>query len=196
MFKRYATIGIFILLTICFAAQLTADEYIIDKAHSSISFTVTHMTVSKVRGKFKDVSVTVNEDTKDITKSSVSVVIKAASVNTDNEGRDKHLRSKDFFDVEKYPEITFKSTGIKKKGEKYALVGTFTMHGVSKEIIIPFKITGKLKTKRGTKMGAEAYTIIDRKDYGVSWNKSLDQGGLALGNKINVEINLELNSKK
>ena len=173
------------------------NEYEVDIAHSSISFKISHMVVSKVMGRFNDFSVAIKEDPNDITKSSVAVVIKTASIDTDNEKRDNHLRSADFFDAEKYHEITFQSSRIEKKGDAYAAVGTLNMHGVSKEITIPFEITGKMKDPWGnTRAGIEASTQLDRKDYGLNWNKTLDKGGLMVGNEVKIEILLEMVSKK
>ncbi len=176
---------------------LGMNEYEVDIAHSSISFKISHMVVSKVRGHFNDFSVNIKEDPNDITKSSVAVAIKTASIDTRNEKRDNHLRSADFFDAEKYPEITFQSKRIEKKGDAYAAVGTLDMHGVSKEITISFEITGKLKDPWGnTRAGIEASAKLDRKDYGLNWNKTLDKGGLMVGNEVKIEILLEMVSKK
>jgi polyisoprenoid-binding protein YceI len=173
------------------------NEYEVDIAHSSISFKISHMVVSKVRGHFNDFSVTIKEDPNDITKSSVAVVIKTASIDTGNEKRDNHLRSADFFDAEKYPEITFQSKRIEKKGDGYIAVGTLTMRRVSKQITIHFEITGKMKDPWGnTRAGIEASTKLDRKEYGVNWNKTLDKGGLMVGNEVKIEIFLEMVSKK
>ena len=173
------------------------NEYEADIAHSSLSFKISHMVVSKVRGYFNDFSVTIKEDPKDITKSSVTVVIKTTSIDTGNEKRDNHLRSADFFDAEKYPEITFQSKRIEKKGDAYAAAGTLNMHGISKEITIFFEITGKIKDPWGnTRAGIEASTKLDRKDYGLNWNKTLDKGGLMVGNEVKIEILLEMVSKK
>ncbi len=173
------------------------QEFVLDKAHSSISFTIRHMVVSKVRGNFKDFDITIKADPNDITKSSVTAVIKAASIDTDNEKRDAHLRSPDFFDVEKFPEITFKSIRVKKKNDKYELWGTLTMHGVTKNIIIPFEILGQMTDRGGnTLVGVEAHLTLDRKDYGLTWNRTLDKGGVAVGNEVNIEILLEIKGKK
>jgi polyisoprenoid-binding protein YceI len=188
---------ILILLLLLFGFGLGAENFKADTAHSSLSFTITHMVVSKVRGNFKDFKVDLKYDAKDIEKSSAEVVIKSASINTQNEKRDGHLRSADFFDVEKYPEITFKSTGVKKKGKKYALVGTLTMHGVSKEVTVPFEIMGQMTDPRGSiRLGIEGFTLLNRKDFALNWNRSLDKGGFVLGDQVTVEILLELKNVK
>lgn len=195
MIKKYLVFVVIVSLLSGFG--LGMNEYESDIPHSSISFKISHMVVSKVRGHFNDFSVNIKEDPNDITKSSVAVVIKTASIDTRNEKRDNHLRSADFFDAEKYPEITFQSKRIEKKGDAYVAVGTLNMHGVSKEITIPFEITGKLKDPWGnTRAGIEASTKLDRKDYGLNWNKTLDKGGLMVGNGVKIEILLEMVSKK
>jgi len=171
---------------------LGADTYSIDPAHSSITFTVRHMVISNVKGRFTDFSGTLVYDEQDLTKSSVEIIIKAGSINTDVKQRDDHLRSGDFFDVAKYPDITFKSTRIEKKGEVNVAIGTLTMHGVSKEVAIAFKIGGKAKDGSGvTHLGAEGRFQINRQDYGVAWNRTLDNGGLMVGNDVQMELNIE-----
>lgn len=194
--KKYKLLTGVLLLVLVSSLNFAGTEYILDKAHSSISFTISHMVVSKVRGNFDDFDVKLIYDEKDIAKSTVDVTIKTASINTRNDKRDGHLRSPDFFNVEKFPEITFKNKKIKQEGDKYALVGDLTMNGVSKEMTVPFTILGKIKDAGGsTRMGIEAFTILDRKDFGVNWNRALDKGGFVLGNQVTVEILLELKSK-
>ena len=178
-----------LLATAAFAAP---ETYAIDPTHSSMTFTVRHMVISNVKGRFTDFSGTLIYDEQDITKSSVEIIIKAASINTDVKQRDDHLRSADFFDVAKYPEITFKSTRIEKKGESQVAIGTLTMHGVSREVAIAFKIGGKAKDGSGaTRLGAEAALKINRNDYGISWNMTLDNGGVLVGNDVQLELNVE-----
>ena len=195
-FKRYFILLMFVSLVYGYGfAQ--EQEFVVDKVHSSISFTIRHMVVSKVRGNFNDFDVTIKADPNDITKSSVTAVIRAASIDTDNEKRDAHLRSADFFDVEKFPEITFKSIRVKKKDDKYELWGTLTMHGITKNIIIPFEILGQMTDPAGnTLVGVEGQLELDRKDYGLTWNRTLDKGGVVVGTEVNIEILLEIKSKK
>lgn len=174
------------------AAAFAADEYTIDKAHSSVAFSVKHMVVNNVKGLFEDYSGTILYDEKDITKSSVKAVIKTASIDTGNEKRDEHLRNADFFDAQKYPEITFASKRIMKQGDGYAAVGTLTMHGVSKEVTIPFTVAGPIKDPWGNlRMGVEGGLTINRQDFGISWSKTMDSGGLVVGNDVKIELNLE-----
>jgi polyisoprenoid-binding protein YceI len=146
--------------------------------------------LSKVNGKFTDFTVTLTNDEKDITKSSVNVVIKSASINTGITARDNHLRTADFFDVEKYPEITFQSKNIEKKGKQLIAVGTFTMHGVSKEIALPFAITGIDKDPVAKKMniGYAARITLNRRDFGINWRHQTVPN--FVGDNVEIEINL------
>ncbi len=174
------------------APAWSADEFVIDSVHSSIEFSVRHMMVTNVRGRFREFSGTIFYDDKDITKSSVRVTIKTASIDTGNENRDNHLRSPDFLDAAKYPEITFVSTRIEKRGEDYVCIGTLTIRGVSREVALPFRIFGVVKDPRGsTRMGVEAGLTINRLDYGVSWSRALEGGGLVVGNEVKIELNVQ-----
>jgi polyisoprenoid-binding protein YceI len=171
---------------------LSAETFSIDPAHSEVGFTVRHL-VSNVRGRFDEFSGKVNLDPKNLTASSVDFHIKATSIDTSVPDRDKHLRSADFFDVEKFPEITFKSESIKATGKnKYDVTGTLTLHGVGKKVTLPVSYLGQAKDPwGGTRAGFETVTTLNRKDYGIVWNKALDNGGMLLGEDVKVEINLE-----
>jgi polyisoprenoid-binding protein YceI len=170
----------------------SADKYALDPVHTSIGFSVRHLVINSVKGKFTDFSGTLLYDDGDITKSSVNVTIKAASVDTGTPNRDKDLRSANFLEAEKFPELTFQSQRIEKRGDGYVAVGTLTMHGVSKEIALPFSITGKIKDPwGGTRMGIEAGLTLDRRDFGMSYGKTLDGGGLVVGNDVKIEIAAE-----
>jgi polyisoprenoid-binding protein YceI len=143
-----------------------------------------------VKGKFTDYSITLNHDEKDVTKSSVSVTIKATSVDTGIERRDAHLRNPDFFDVEKYPEITFKSERIEKKGKQFIAHGPLTMHGVTKQIALPFTITGTFKNPANNKtsVGYAAKVVLNRRDYGINYSRQ--DNPTFVGDDITVEIEL------
>ena len=173
-----------------------ADVYTIDGAHSDVNFKIRHL-ISQVNGRFVEFDGTVNVDFKNLDASSVTFSIDAASIDTDNEDRDTHLRSADFFDVEKYPAITFKSSKITKVGDNdYEVTGTFTMIGVSKEITLPVTYLGAVQDPWGnTKAGYELSTTINRKDYGMEWNKALDAGGFILGDDVEIAISLQLTKK-
>ncbi|AXA37108.1 Protein yceI precursor [Candidatus Sumerlaea chitinivorans] len=187
-----------ILLTslLSFAVLSTAiaapESYTIDPVHSSITFSVRHLGVSSVKGRFTEFSGSIFYDEADVTQSSASVVIKAASINTDNPQRDEHLRGADFFDVEKYPEIRFRTTAIRKDGDKLTAVGFLVMHGNTKEIEIPFEIVGKTTDPWGkVRLGFEGHTTINRQDFGISYSKMLDNGSLVIGNDVKIELAIE-----
>ena len=170
-----------------------ADKYVVDKAHTNIGFTVKYLVISSVPGRFLDFDVVFMYDEIDISKSSVTATISTASIFTNNEKRDNHLKSADFFDAEKYPEITFESNDFQKTDDGYISKGTLTMRGVSKEVEIPFRILGNVKDPSGnTKMGLEGGLIINRQDFNVSWNKTLDTGGLLVSDEVKIELNIQL----
>ena len=170
----------------------TSRPYPIDNNHSTVGFSVPIFGgLSQVKGKFTDFTITLTNDEKDITKSSVSVVIKATSVDTGIEGRDRHLRTADFFDVEKFPEITFKSERIEKKGKQFIAHGPLTMHGVTKQIALPFTITGTLKnpsTNETSAVGYSAHTVLNRRDFGINYSRK--DNPTFVGDNITVEIDL------
>ena len=174
------------------AAAWAADQYAIDEVHTTVGFSVPHLVISRVHGNFRQLSGAIVYDETDVTKSSVNVTIKASSIDTGNEKRDQHLRSPDFFDAEKYPELTFKSGRIERQGDGYLCVGTLSLHGVSKEIHIPFTITGKVRDPWGkTRIAIEASLTLNPQDYGVSWNKTMETGGVLVGDEIKIELNVE-----
>ncbi len=166
-------------------------KYNIDVAHSNIGFSIPIAGgLSHVRGKFNDFTVNIVYDDKDVTKSSVEAVIKAGSIDTGIERRDNHLRNPDFFEVEKYPEISFKSSHVMKKGKGFIAHGTFTMHGVSKEIALPFTINGVNRDpKTGkTTLGLTARTTLNRRDFGINFARPDNPN--FLGDMVEIELNL------
>ncbi|HPR63401.1 MAG TPA: YceI family protein [Thermoanaerobaculia bacterium] len=184
---------LFVALAFLSIPLFASDTYSLDSAHSSIEFGIKHMVISTVKGSFSSFDVSVQYDPKEVAKSSVEVSIQTDTINTGNEKRDEHLKSPDFFDTKTYPAITFKSKRIAKKGDSYEVTGDFTMHGVTKEITFPFTVMGPIKDPWGNmRLGVEAYTTLNRQEYGVSWNKTLDTGGLVVGDDVKVEIHLEL----
>lgn len=189
MFRK--TILTMLLCSITLVAQVsTGTPYPIDMNHSNVGFSVPIMNgLSKVKGKFTDFTVTLNVDEKDITKSTVNVVIKATSIDTGVENRDKHLRTADFFDVEKYPDITFQSSRIEKKGKQFIAHGPLTVHGVTKDIALPFTVTGTSESADKTKksVGYSASIVLNRRDYGINWNHRVPG---FVGDNITVDIDL------
>jgi polyisoprenoid-binding protein YceI len=179
------------------AASFAQSAWTLDKAHSSVNFSITHMVVSEVDGSFKDFSADVKSDKPDFSDLQVAFTIEAKSVNTNDEKRDGHLKSADFFDAEKFPAITFKSTSIKKiSDKKYELEGEMTMHGVTKKVKWELKYNGTIKDPYGNnRAGFKATTTVNRKDFGLVWNKTLDAGGVALSDEVAISVNVELTKK-
>jgi polyisoprenoid-binding protein YceI len=172
---------------------MAAEKWNFDNAHSSIEFTVRHLLVSKVRGRFTKWNGTFRYDERNPSASSVDVQIDAASVDTHEPQRDAHLRSADFFEVDKHPQLSFKSTGVEKKGDgRFALKGDLTIRGVTRPVVLDVELGGRLKDPWGNeRVGFAAKTSIDRKDFGVSFNQTLDVGGLALGENVDIAIEIE-----
>ena len=185
------------LAALLLASPAFADTWTIDKNHSEAGFQIRHL-MSRVRGHFNDFAGTVVADAARPEAATVEFTIKTASIDTGNEGRDKDLRSANFFEVEKYPEITFKSTRVKSTGkDKYDVTGTLSMHGVSKEVTLPVVFLGFGKDPQGNeRAGFSTDLALNRKDYGITWNTALDNGGALLGDDVVVSINLESVKKK
>lgn len=175
-----------------------ASNWEVDPGHSSASFSVRHMMVSNVRGTMGDVSGKVDLNDKDITKSSVDVSIDVKGIDTKNKDRDKHLRGKEFFDVERFPTMTFKSTKIEKGvGEKLKISGDLTMHGVTKAVTFDAEVAAQVAnpfTKAPTR-GVSATATINRKDFGLMWNAPIETGGFMVADEVNVTIEAELLKK-
>lgn len=172
---------------------LTAGSYSLDPAHSLIGFAVEHLEISLVEGRFNDFVGKINYNDKDITKSTVEFSAKIASIDTEIAPRDEHLRSADFFDAAKYPEMTFKSTAIKSNGKnKYLLIGDLSIKGVTRSVELPFTFTGAVKDPwGGTRFGIEAGTTINRRDFGINYGNALAAGGLDVGNEVAIRLRLE-----
>lgn len=179
------------------SGNISQDEapsgvYNFDKAHTSIGFNVKHMGLVNVPGYFRDFTGTVNYDAKDITKSSVEFTAKMTSVDTGVGKRDDHLRTADFFEVEKYPDMTFKSTKVERKGKDLTVTGDLTMKGVTKQISFPAQIAGFIKEQRGgTRAGVTAETTINRRDFGVNYGGNLPNGAQMLSDQVQVILNIE-----
>jgi polyisoprenoid-binding protein YceI len=171
-----------------------AAEWTIDKPHTSVNFSVKHLVITTVNGKFTDFDGTINFDGENLKDASVEMTVQTASVDTDNERRDKHLKSADFFDVENFPTMTFKSTGvIPEEGNDFKLVGDLTIRGVTKEVTFDCQFHGTAQMRNTTKAGFNATTVINRQDFGVNWSKTLDNGGLVAGNEVTIRLDVEAN---
>ena len=165
--------------------------YKVDPDHSAVSFTVRHF-VSNVPGRFRDFDGVIKYDKQNPAASSVEFTIQAASIDTDNDDRDTHLKSADFFDAQTYPTLTFSSTSVKAKdADTLEVTGDLTLHGVTKRVTVPVEVLGTMATPRGEKAGFETSFTVNRKDYGVVWNRVLDAGGTVLGEDVKINIAIE-----
>ena len=181
------------LATLLAAGTLFAGTFNVDKSHSNIGFKVKHLMISNVIGNFKEFSGTIEYDEKTKTLQSISGKVEVASINTENEKRDGHLKADDFFAAKQFPYITFESTKV--EGDE--VTGKFTMRGVTKEVTFDLENNGTIVDHRGnTKVGLSLEGKINRKDYGVRYNKVLEAGGVAVGDKIKLLIELEAVLKK
>jgi polyisoprenoid-binding protein YceI len=191
--KRLKTLAIFALALAVAGLAGASDTWKIDTAHSGVDFKIRHL-MSKTSGQFGTFDGTIVTDFENLDQSSVQFVIDAASIDTDNADRDKHLRSADFFDVESHPEITFVGERFTKVGEnEYEVTGELTMHGVTKTVTLPVTFLGAMQDPWGnTKAGFEIVTEVNRKDYGITWNKAMDAGSLLLGENVEIVINLQV----
>jgi len=172
-----------------------ADEWVVDPSHSDVEFSVRHMMVSNTKGEFKKFSGTAHIDDADLNKSRVNFEIDVASIDTDDAKRDEHLKGPDFFNVAKHPKITFKSTSIKRFGRRYKVTGDLTMHGVTKSVVLKAKLSKPAQGMHGMIRGVSVSGSIMRKDFNMTWNKTLDAGGLAVGDEVEIEVELELQQK-
>ncbi len=187
-----------VVLVVLAAANLSqAATYQIDPAHSTAQFTVRHMMVSNVTGAFQKLSGAVEWDPDNLAQSRVEAVIDATSVDTHNEGRDKHLRSADFFDAANYPTISFRSRRIEPAGAgKFRVVGDLTIRGVTKEVVLDVEgPTPEVQAQGNFRMGASATTLINRQDFGVKWNGKLDSGGVVVSDEVRISLEVEMMRK-
>lgn len=190
--KRVA-LAIALVLSAAAIATAETEPFVFDKPHSQVGFRVRHW-LTKVEGRFKEYDGKIWLDREKPSNSKVEIAIQAASIDTGNERRDNHLRSADFFEIEKYPTITFKSTKVVPKGKDlYAVTGELAMHGVTKTITIPVRHTGFLNLGKQEKAGFELTIPISRKEFGIAWNRTSDEGGLMLGDDVEVTVLVEAN---
>ena len=184
------------LLSICLiiainVGAISQTTWTLDQSHTSIKFTVVHMMISDVEGKFDEFEGTVISTSEDFDGAEVMFTAKAASINTDNERRDGHLQSDDFFNAEKYPEVTLKGK-IEKSGSDYYLVGDFTMRDVTKSVKFDVKYNGTIPGRRGRKAGFKVTGTIKRFDYGLKWDSTMDSGSLVVSDEVRITCNIEL----
>lgn len=187
------------LLTFFAAAAVLASaaEYQIDPTHSAAQFSVKHLMVSKVRGQFSKVTGTVSFDPQNLKASSIKATIDMNTVDTRDPQRDGHLKSPDFFDVAKFPTMTFESTKLYQEGGKLKAAGNLTIKGVTKPVVLTIDGPGpEVKDPWGNlRLGASASTVINRQDFGVTWNKNLDGGGVMLSDEVAIDLDIEITRK-
>jgi polyisoprenoid-binding protein YceI len=165
----------------------------IDLAHSGVNFSVRHMVISKVRGRFARFGGSLQLDEKNLTRSVLDIHIDASSIETGVADRDAHLKSPDFFDVERFPELTYRSRQVEKTGaDTYRVLGDLTIHGTTREVALEVEAGGVGKDPWGNeRAGFAARTRVDRKDFGLTWNKALETGGVLVGEHVEIEIEVE-----
>ncbi len=192
--KRLLVLTAFLTSVVGIHAQ---TQYQLDRSHSNVLFTVSHLIVSEVTGSFRDFDATITTMKEDFSDAVVQVNIKTASIDTDNERRDNHLRSDDFFLSEKHPEITFKSRSFRKTGDKtFVISGDLTMRGITKAIDLDAVYNGEVKDPWGNiKTGWKATGRVNRFDYGLKWNSLMETGGAVVGQDVDITINAEFLKK-
>ncbi len=171
------------------SAPAPTNVWRIDRGHSELTFSIRHM-VSRVRGQFNRWSGTITGDLDEWEKAEVNVTIDAASIDTNHERRDSDLRGKDHFEVETYPTITFRGTKIERDGDRLRMTGDLTMRGVTRPVVLEGQLTGTAQERGRTRVGFEASTTINRKDFGLAWNRAVEAGGWLLGDEVKIDISV------
>lgn len=179
------------LLALPVVAQAAPSTWTVDTVHSDVGFKVRHL-LTNVRGQFNDYDGTIVFDPEIPEASSVEVTVQTASIDTDNDKRDGHLRSEDFFAADEYPTLSFKSKSVAGTGDELQVTGDLTIRGVTKEVTIPVEVLGTM----GDKAGFSTEFTIDRQEYGVNWNRALDQGGAILGDEVTIQLDFEVDRVK
>lgn len=171
----------------------TKSKWVLDAAHSLLEFSVKHMMIATVKGRFTGVEGVIYANLPDLTTAEIEVSADAATINTGEPQRDQHLRSADFFDVEKYPKLTFKSKQIEKAGnDEYKVTGDLTIHGVTREVVFTATFEGQGKDPWGNeRAGFSAEAKINRKDFGLHWNALLETGGVLVGDQVKISVQIE-----
>jgi len=186
-------------LGLTLSASAAEPVWVSDPAHSQVMFSVSHLVIAEVTGKFKEFDVTLLQTSPtDFTGSTLSATIKTASVDTENEQRDNHLRSDDFFNAEKFPVITFKSRSVDKAGsDTYKISGDLTIRDITRPVVLEAKYAGQVKDPWGNlKLGFKATTSVNRFDFGLKWDKAIETGGLVAGDVVDITLNMELAQRK
>ncbi len=186
------------LLLIGLISVSAQNVWHVDPAHSNVQFSIKHLVISEVTGNFKNFDITLTQTKDDFSDSEVKAVIDMNSINTDNEKRDNHLRSDDFFNAESFPEMTFVSKSFKKSGkDNYKIKGDLTIRDITKSVTLDTKFNGIVVDPYGnTKSGFKATTTINRFDFDVKWSAAIESGGLVAGKEVDVTLNIQLKKQK
>lgn len=180
------------VLIVTFSLSIGQSKWKVDKSHTMINFSVPHMVISEVTGQFKEFDGTMETANDDFTDAKISVAIKTKSIDTGTQGRDNHLRSADFFNADVDSIISFTSSRVEKSGaDSYKIFGTLTMRGIAKEVVLDTKFKGKVKGGRGMVSAFKATTTINRKEWGLNWNRTIEAGGLVVGETVDLTILIE-----
>ena len=195
--KFISTLSVLAFLFISIQSNAQATKWTVDKSHSNVNFTVTHMTISEVEGTFKIFEGNVEHTKPDFSDAKINFQVDIASVNTENENRDNHLKGDDFFNAAQFPTMKFSSTSMKPLGNnKYQLSGNLTIRDITKPVVFEVSYGGTVNTSRGKKSGFKAKTTINRFDYNLKWDRATEAGGLVVGKDVEIQINLEMNEVK
>lgn len=193
--KRIYNVALMAILLVAATGAMAQTKWTVDKLHSNVKFSVQHMVVSEMEGSFKMFDGTMEHSKADFSDAKINFTVDVASVNTDNERRDGHLKADDFFNAEKYPKMTFVSTSVKPAGQgKYKIAGNLTIRDVTKPVVFDVTHGGVLKTQKGSKAGFKARTTINRFDYNLKWDRATETGGLVVGKEVEIVVNVEMDS--
>lgn len=193
--KKIYSIGL-VAIALCLGyGAMAQTKWKVDRGHSNVKFSVQHMVVSEMEGSFRMFDGTMEHSKADFSDAKINFSVDVASVNTDSERRDGHLKADDFFNAEKYPKMTFVSTSVKPLGgNKFKIAGNLTIRDVTKPVVFDVTHGGVIKNQNGSKAGFKARTTIDRFEYGLKWSRATEAGGLAVGKDVEIVVNVELDS--
>ncbi len=195
--KLFSLLSVMAFMFISVQLLAQGTKWTVDKSHSNVKFTVTHMTVSEVEGTFKIFEGNVEHTKPDFSDATISFQVDINSINTENENRDKHLKSEDFFNATQFPTMKFSSTSFKPLGNnKYQLSGNLTIRDITKPVVFDVSYGGTVNAGKGRKSGFKAKTTINRFDYNLKWDRATEAGGLVVGKDVDIQINLEMNEVK
>lgn len=190
--KLFSSLSLSLLFLFVGSFSAWADNFVVDQSHSTVGFKVPHMMISKVRGQFKDYQASFQFDPVSKKLNAISAVIQTNSIDTEHEKRDRHLRSPDFFAAEQFPVMKFTSTKVIQKGDQYEIVGDLTIKDVTKPVTLKGELIGVGKDFKGnTLAGFEAKGMISRKDFGMTWNRVMETGGIAVGDEVEMVLEIE-----